>query len=56
MIAIPVRNHQADAKSAYLRAAQEAERHLVTDPSDGQSWMLLALYQVKSGSPRTRFP
>ena len=47
-----LRNHQGDAKSAYLRAAQEAERHLVTDPSDGQSWMLLALYQVKSGRPQ----
>ena len=44
-----LRNHQADAKSAYMRAAQEAERHLLTDPSDGQGWMLLALYQVKSG-------
>jgi eukaryotic-like serine/threonine-protein kinase len=47
-----LRNRQADAKSAYTRAAQEAERHLLTDPSDGQSWMLLALYQVKSGRPR----
>ena len=47
-----LRNHQADAKYAYMRAAQEAERHLLTDPSDGQSWMLLALYQVKSGRPQ----
>jgi eukaryotic-like serine/threonine-protein kinase len=47
-----LRNHQADAKYAYTRAANEAERHLLTDPSDGQTWMLLALYQVKSGSPR----
>ncbi len=48
-----LRNHQADAKSAYTRAAQEAERHLMTDSSDGQSWMLLALYQVKSGRPQS---
>jgi eukaryotic-like serine/threonine-protein kinase len=47
-----LRNHQADAKDAYMRAAKEAERHLLTDPSDGQSWMLLALYQVKSGRPQ----
>jgi eukaryotic-like serine/threonine-protein kinase len=45
-----LRNHQADAKDAYLRAAKEAERHLLTDPADGPSWMLLALYKVKSGS------
>jgi tetratricopeptide (TPR) repeat protein len=47
-----LRNHQADAKSAYMRAAKEAESHLLTDPSDGQTWMLLALYQVKSGHPQ----
>jgi eukaryotic-like serine/threonine-protein kinase len=47
-----LRNHQADAKSAYMRADQEAERHLLTDPSDGQTVMLLALYQVKSGRPQ----
>ncbi len=46
------RTHQGEAKDAYLRAAKEAERHLLTDPSDGPSWMLLALYKVKSGSPQ----
>jgi tetratricopeptide (TPR) repeat protein len=45
-------NHQSEAKSAYLRAAKEAERHLFTDATDGASWMLLALYKVKSGSPQ----
>jgi eukaryotic-like serine/threonine-protein kinase len=44
------RTHQGEAKDAYLRAAKEAERHLLTDPADGPSWMLLALYKVKSGS------
>lgn len=45
-----LRNRESDAKAAYLRAAQEAERHLRTDPTDGASVMLLALYQVKSGT------
>ena len=47
-----LRNREKDAKAAYLRAAQEAERHLRTDSTDGASLMLLALYQVKSGSPQ----
>ena len=47
-----LRNHQSEAKDAYLRAAKEAERHLSTDATDGPSWMLLALYKVKSGSPQ----
>ena len=41
-----------DARDAYSRAAKEAERHLQTDASDGPSWMLLALYRIKSGSPQ----
>jgi serine/threonine protein kinase/tetratricopeptide (TPR) repeat protein len=45
-------NHQGEAKNAYLRAAKEAERHLVTDANDGPSWMLLALYKVKSSGPQ----
>ena len=47
-----LRNHQSQAKNAYLRAAKEAERHLSTDPTNGPSWVLLALYKVKSGSPQ----
>jgi serine/threonine protein kinase/tetratricopeptide (TPR) repeat protein len=43
-------NHQSEAKNAYLRAAKEAERHLRTNAADGPTWMLLALYQVKSGN------
>lgn len=43
-------NHQGEAKIAYARAAKEAESHLLTDPADAQTWMLLALYKVKSGS------
>jgi tetratricopeptide (TPR) repeat protein len=46
-------HRQSEAKSAYMRAAQEAERHLRTDASNGPSWMLLALYRVKSDSPQT---
>ena len=42
--------HDNEAKAAYLRAAQEAENHLKSDPTDGASVMLLALYQVKSGT------
>jgi tetratricopeptide (TPR) repeat protein len=44
-------SHQSEAKEAYLRAAKEADRHLSTDATDGPSWMLLALYKVKSGNP-----
>ena len=47
-----LRNRESEAKAAYLRAAQEAQKHLRTDVTDGPSWMLLALYQVKSGSPQ----
>jgi tetratricopeptide (TPR) repeat protein len=45
-------NHQSEAKAAYARAAKEAESHLLTDPADAPSWMLLALYKVKVGSPQ----
>jgi serine/threonine protein kinase/tetratricopeptide (TPR) repeat protein len=47
-----LRTHQGEAKDAYLQAAKVTERHLLTDPTDGPSWMLLALYKVKSGSPQ----
>jgi serine/threonine protein kinase/tetratricopeptide (TPR) repeat protein len=45
-------DHQAEAKSAYSRAAKEANQHLAMDSADGPAWMLLALYKVKSGSPQ----
>jgi tetratricopeptide (TPR) repeat protein len=45
-------NHQNEARKAYLRAAKEAERHLSTDPTNGPGWLLLALYKVRSGSPK----
>jgi tetratricopeptide (TPR) repeat protein len=45
-------NRQSDAKAAYLRAAKEVQRHLQTDAANGAGWMLLALYQVKAGSPQ----
>ncbi len=45
-------NHQTEAKDAFLRAQTEAERHLLTDGTDGPSWMLLALYRTKSGNPQ----
>jgi len=41
--------HQKDARAAYLRAKKEAERNLQTNASDGPTWMLLGLYQIKSG-------
>jgi tetratricopeptide (TPR) repeat protein len=47
-----LRNRQREAKDAYLQAAKESERHLRTDATDGPSWMLLALYQIKSGKPQ----
>jgi tetratricopeptide (TPR) repeat protein len=47
-----LRKHRGEATGAYLRASKEAERHLLTDPSDGPDWMLLALYKAMSGSPQ----
>jgi len=46
-------NHQRAARDAYLRAAKEAGQHLITDYTDGASWMLLALYNAKSGTPQS---
>ncbi|MBV8631015.1 MAG: protein kinase [Silvibacterium sp.] len=48
-----LRNKQSEARNAYSRAAKEAEQHLKTDQTDGPSWMLLALYRVKSGEPQS---
>ena len=45
-----MQNRTGEAKAAYLQAVLQAERHLQTNASDGPSWMLLALYQVKSGN------
>ena len=45
-------HRQKDARNAYLRAAQEAERHLQTDGADGPAWMRLALYRIKTGNSR----
>jgi eukaryotic-like serine/threonine-protein kinase len=45
-------HHQSEAKAAYVQAAKEAERHLLTDPADAPTWMLLALYKLKSGNPQ----
>ena len=47
-----LRNRQSEARAAYQRAAREAEQHLRTEASDGPSWMLLALYKVKSGDTK----
>ncbi len=45
-----IQNRGGEAKAAYLQAVLQAQRHLQTNASDGPSWMLLALYQVKSGN------
>jgi eukaryotic-like serine/threonine-protein kinase len=45
-------HRHGEAKSAYMQAATQAERHLQTDATDGPSWMLLSLYKVKSGNPK----
>jgi tetratricopeptide (TPR) repeat protein/tRNA A-37 threonylcarbamoyl transferase component Bud32 len=44
--------NQSEARKAFLRAAKEAEQHLIIDQTNGPGWMLLALYKVKSGSPQ----
>lgn len=43
-------DRQNSARDAYGKAATAAEKQLRTDPSEGATWMQLALYQVKSGS------
>jgi serine/threonine protein kinase/Tfp pilus assembly protein PilF len=45
-------NCRNQARSAFLHAAKAAELHLETDKTNGPSWMLLAFYRVKSGSPQ----
>jgi eukaryotic-like serine/threonine-protein kinase len=45
-----VGGHANEAKSAYLRGAQEQEKQLKTDAVDGAGWMQLALFKVKTGS------
>ena len=45
---IPYREHEA--RVAYARAAKEAKRHINVDPANGPAWMMLSLYQIKSGS------
>lgn len=44
-------HREAEAKSAYLRAAKEVEQHLQGAPNNGSEWMLLALYRLRSGNP-----
>ena len=46
-----LRGKTKQAHEAYLRAASEISEQLKTDPTDGSSWVRLALYQLKSGSP-----
>jgi eukaryotic-like serine/threonine-protein kinase len=43
---------ESEAKAVFLHAAKLAEQQLETDKSNGPSWMLLAFYRVKSGSPQ----
>jgi serine/threonine protein kinase/Tfp pilus assembly protein PilF len=49
----PMRGHAADAKNAFLRAAQAQEAQLQVDATNGPGWMHLALYRIKSGAPET---
>jgi eukaryotic-like serine/threonine-protein kinase len=49
---ISLPNREKDARNAYRRAAEEAERHLQSDNTNGPVWMVLALYNVKSGKPQ----
>ncbi len=45
-----VQNRTVEAKNAYQQAVLQAQRHLQINASDGPGWMLLALYEVKSGN------
>jgi tetratricopeptide (TPR) repeat protein len=46
-----VHGHSADAKAAYAHAVAAQEEQLLTNPTRGPDWMLLALYKVKTGKP-----
>jgi eukaryotic-like serine/threonine-protein kinase len=49
-------NHRSEARGAYARAADLQEEQLRTNASDGPSWMLLALYKAKAGTPEAAVP
>lgn len=48
-----IRGHRNDALKAYTRAASAQEDELKDDPKNGPGWMVLALSQIKAGSPAT---
>jgi eukaryotic-like serine/threonine-protein kinase len=45
-----VRGHDAEAKRAYREAAEVQREQLNTDATDGPGWILLALYEAKTGA------
>ena len=51
-----LRGQEKQARETYRRAASETERRLRTDPTDGSSWIRLALYRVKDRSSHEVLP
>jgi tetratricopeptide (TPR) repeat protein len=45
-----VRGHEAEAKRAYRQAALVQREELNSDGTDGPGWILLALYEAKTGA------
>jgi tetratricopeptide (TPR) repeat protein len=45
-----VRGHNAEAKRAYREAARMQREELNSDGTDGPGWILLALYEAKTGA------
>lgn len=45
-----VRGHEVEAKHAYRQAAQVQREELNSDGTDGPGWILLALYEAKTGA------
>jgi Tfp pilus assembly protein PilF len=45
-----VRGHDAEAKRAYRQAARVQREELNSDRTDGPGWILLALYEAKTGA------
>ena len=52
MLFVSMQIDQSEAKSAYLRAAKEAERHLQTMRLMVHGGCCSLFYQVKSGNPQ----
>jgi eukaryotic-like serine/threonine-protein kinase len=47
-----IHGHESESKKAYQEAARVQKEELETDATDGAGWMLLALYEAKTGASK----